>query len=154
LAAASALEHARRAHDPMHALEARLLRAEIARRLGSRAPALLLVKRLGSLRAAALPFTVRARVDLLRELLTMCGPCRDRGSSSGRLRIAGARLFAPPRPASPASLSPATDDIVELLRCCQSADEDRAVLTAGLCAAPWPAVGVGRWLLRSRGKTS
>ena len=35
-AAVSALEHARRAHDPMLALEARLLRAEIARRLGNR----------------------------------------------------------------------------------------------------------------------
>ena len=132
-AAVSALEQARRAHDPMLALEGRLLRAEIARRLGNRAPAVLLVKRLGSVREVALPFTIRARLDLLRELLTSADPAETADRRADASGLHALRLFAPPRPSSPASLSPATDDIVELLRCCQSADEDRAVLTS-VCA--------------------
>src|SRR6476620_4310804 len=117
----------------MLALEARLLKAEIARRLGNRGPALLLVKRLGRLPAAALPFTLRARSDLRRELLTSADPAASADRRSDASGLHALRLFAPPRPSSPSSLSPATDFIVELLGCCQSADEDRAVLTS-VCA--------------------
>ena len=70
---------------------------------------------------------------LLRELLTSADPAETADRRADASGLHALRLFAPQRPPSSASLSPATDDIVELLRCCQSADEDRAVLIS-VCA--------------------
>jgi DNA-binding NtrC family response regulator len=132
-AAVNAMTQARRARDPMMVLEVRLLRAEIARRQGRRAVAIQLVKRLRRVRNAVLPYTVRARVDLLDDLLTAAdavAAAERRADSTG---LPALRLFAPARAPASGSLASAADEIVELLRCCQCADDDRAVLTT-VCA--------------------
>jgi DNA-binding NtrC family response regulator len=132
-AARLALDVACEAHDAMLTLRIRLLRAEIARRQGNRAPAALLVRRLGSAHTTLLPLTIRARIDLLRDLLAASN---DADAAERRAEIAGLpglRLFAPVRLPSPAAHTAAADDIVDLLRCCQVAEEDAAVLAA-VCA--------------------
>ena len=132
-AAAAALQAARRAHDPMLALSVRVLRAEVARRQGQRGPALLLVSRMARIPAQALPATIRARIDLLRDVLR---DSDEADAAERRAELTGlpaVRLFAPSRPPAPVATGAATEDIVELLRCCQVADDDREVLTA-VCA--------------------
>ena len=129
--AREALAVSRKAHAPLLALRARCLSAEIARRRGRRTPALLLVKRTGASSKLKLPLTVAAPLTLLRALLDsrdQTEPAVERCVDSTGL--GAIRLFAPQnaRSAGPSSLL--TDDIVELLRCCQSAQEDAAVLTA------------------------
>jgi DNA-binding NtrC family response regulator len=132
-AAVQAGEAARQAHAPMQRLLARVLRAEIARRQGQRAPAAVLVRRLAKLSTAALPATVSARVELLRDLLTSPDPAAAaiaRGELTG---LKALRLFASPRPSTWSAAAVSADDIAELLRCCHVADEEGSVLAA-LCA--------------------
>ncbi|MFN7984067.1 MAG: hypothetical protein U0Q11_19645 [Vicinamibacterales bacterium] len=91
-AAVHALRTARAAHQPLLALRARLVRAEVARRRGQRTPAAILVKRVSRL-VASLPHTLRARVELLRDLLTDA----DVAVTDKRARLSGLpalRLFA------------------------------------------------------------
>jgi DNA-binding NtrC family response regulator/tetratricopeptide (TPR) repeat protein len=129
-AASRALQDARQTHDPLLAICARVLRAEIARRQGERRDASLLVKRFARLSRSRMPATVQGRIDLLADLLAAADPVEAgerRADSSG---LAALRLFAPQRAPTAWATAPAADEIVELLRCCQVAEEDRAVLTA------------------------
>ncbi len=128
-----ALTRARAAHDPALTLRLRLLRAEAARRLGQRGPAVALVARCSRLRREALPGTIRARVDLLRDLLDAPDPAAAAERRAEAAGLPALRLYAP-APSPPTSAGSTTvDDIVHLLQCCQVAQEDRAVLSA-VCA--------------------
>ena len=64
--AALAVQMARRSHDPLLGLRARLIAAESHRRQGRRAPGLTLIGRIRRLKSRPLPFILRARVDLLQ----------------------------------------------------------------------------------------
>jgi DNA-binding NtrC family response regulator len=131
VAAVQAATAARRAHDPMLGLCVRLLRADVARRQDLRSIGTRVVRRLARVPASALPHTVRARIDLLRDLLVASDApdaAERRADLSG---LPALRLFAETQAAgSVAHSAPAADDIVDLLRCCQVAEEDEAVLTA------------------------
>ena len=124
---------ARRAHDPLRALRVRLISAESHRRQGRRGPALALTRRIRRLKSSPLPFLLRAQVDLLSELLTSTNSddsvvvkrhCQTTG-------LAGLALFAPIRQAL-SQQAAAAADIVNILQCCQTADEETRVLD-GLC---------------------
>ena len=128
--ALAALRHARAAHAPALTLSVRLLRAEVARRRGERAPAQLLLARMSRVTVRMLPALLAARLDLLRDLLTAADPVLAAEQRADRAGLAALRLFAPARRPDALHASPAADDIVELLRCCQTADEDAALLVA------------------------
>ncbi len=151
-AALSALGHARAAHAPLLALTVRVLRAEIARRRGDRGPAQLLLTRMSRVALRALPALLTARFELLRDLLTAPDPVLAAEQRADRAGLAALRLFAPARPIAAVHAAPAADDIVELLRCCQVADEDAAVLTAvcGRLRARLRASGVAFFALEQR----
>jgi DNA-binding NtrC family response regulator/tetratricopeptide (TPR) repeat protein len=126
-----ALHAARRAHDPLLSLRARLLGAESQRREGRQGPAATICDRLARMAPGRLPAIVRARADLLADLLA---ENQGRDVATRRVQatgLAALALFAPPRAES--SVSARVEDIVDILRCCQTADEDASVL-AGLCA--------------------
>ena len=144
---ASAVSAARAAHDPLRALRARLLGAESARRLGRPGPARALLARVQRLSASTLPPIVKARCDLLSDLLAesdVATAVRRRVSSTGLPALV---LFAPadgtamwcgrtflcdpPQGRHPDLLI--VDDSIAILQCCQSAEDERAVLAA-VCA--------------------
>lgn len=132
-AAAQAADAVRRANTPILALLIRTLRAEIARRQGNRIPAAVLIRRLSKLPASGLPATVHARVELLREAL---GGTDATTAADARAQVTGLhalRLFAPPRATAAAYTSTSPEEIADLLRCCQVAEEDATVLAA-VCA--------------------
>jgi DNA-binding NtrC family response regulator len=129
-AAIQAGEAARRAHAPMQQLLARVLRAEIARRHGHRAPAAVLVRRLTTLSSAALPAPVGARVELLRDLLTAMDPAEAATARGELTGLKALPLFAPARPSAWSAAAVSADDIADLLRCCHVAEEDSSVLAA------------------------
>jgi DNA-binding NtrC family response regulator len=128
-AAQRACAAARAARDPMLALNARVLAADIGRQQGQRGPATTLVRRVGRVSTSKLPRTVALRVELLREMLASA----DAGEVAERLAtrsgFGALRLLAPVRPQRNASAASA-DDITALLQCCQSAEEDHGALTA------------------------
>ncbi len=128
--ALAALRHARSAHAPVLALSVRVLRAEIARRRGERGPAQLLLGRMSRVALRTLPALLVAHLDLLRDLLTASDPVLAAEQRADRAGMAALRLFAPAKRPEALHVAPAADDIVELLRCCQVADEDAAVLLA------------------------
>ena len=130
-AATRALVAARAAHQPLLALKARLLRAELACRRGQRGPAGVLIRRLGGV-AATLPITIRARVDLLGDVLGGADAASAADRRAQMHRLPALRLFAVASTTRRVP-APAADDIVELLQCCQNADEDSVVLAA-VCA--------------------
>ena len=136
---ALAVNAARAAHDPLRALRARLLGAESARRLGRPGPARALLARVQRLSASTLPPIVKARCDLLNDLLAepdATAATNRRASSTGLPALV---LFAPQGPAKAGrhvlfqSDFVALDDSIEILQCCQSAEDERAVLAA-VCA--------------------
>jgi DNA-binding NtrC family response regulator/tetratricopeptide (TPR) repeat protein len=131
---AEGVQMARRAHDPLRALRIRLISAESQRRQGRRGPALALTRRTRRLQSSPLPFLLRAQVDLLSELLIPANSddrlvvkrhCQTTG-------LASLALFAPIRQAA-SQQAAAAADIVNILQCCQTADEETRVLD-GLCA--------------------
>ncbi|MGC4083838.1 MAG: sigma-54 dependent transcriptional regulator [Vicinamibacterales bacterium] len=128
-AAVRGLAHAKAVHHPMLALRLRLLRAEAARRMGHRAPAAVLVARCSRLRADSLPPVLRVRLDLLRDLLAGVDADVATARRGDAAALPGLAMFAPPR-ANHNTAPPAADEIVGLLQCCQSAQDDRAVLMA------------------------
>jgi DNA-binding NtrC family response regulator len=123
---------ARRAHDPLLSLRAHLLLAESERREGRLATATKLCGRIGRMTSRQLPAIVRARTDLLADLLT---DSSGRDVASRRAQATGfhaLKLFAPGRNGAAAVAAAAANDIVDILHCCQTADEDASVLT-NLC---------------------
>jgi DNA-binding NtrC family response regulator len=118
------------ARDPLLALRARLLGVEALRRSGDASRAGALMRQLRRAASWQLPPIIRARYVLAADLLA--GGRSDeivrRLSASG---LRGLRLFAPvstDRAASPDN----TAELVEILRWCQTSDDEADVL-AGLC---------------------
>jgi DNA-binding NtrC family response regulator len=129
----SAVHMARRSHDPLIAMRARLLAAESHRRQLRRGPGLALVARIRRVKSSPLPVILRARVDLLGDLLTAekddDSVVRRREQASG---LSGLVLFGPLWHGL-SRQSAAVSDIVSILQCCQNADEESRVLE-GLCS--------------------
>jgi DNA-binding NtrC family response regulator/tetratricopeptide (TPR) repeat protein len=125
---------ARAARDPVSALRARLLAAESARRAGRDTMGDALLGRLDKVSTSSLPPIVRARCSLLADLLSAASPgevVRRHVSATGLEALA---LFAPQAAGHTASdMHGAVEDAVEILRSCQAADEDGALLT-DVCA--------------------
>jgi DNA-binding NtrC family response regulator/thioredoxin-like negative regulator of GroEL len=131
---ALAVQMARRAHDPLCALRARLIAAESHRRQGRRGPGLALAGRIRRLKSSPLPLVVRARADLLSGLLSPANNddsivVKGHAQTTG---LAGLALFAPIRQ-SLSGQAGAVADIVTILQWCQAADEEARVLD-GLCS--------------------
>jgi DNA-binding NtrC family response regulator len=119
---------ARAAHNPVLAIKGRLIEAEACRRHGRAAMATALIARMQRLTAASVPPIVRARVDLLRDLLDAADPpaaVEQRVAASG---LAGLAVFAPRLPEARGRMPACLGDTLEILSCCQSADDDEAVL--------------------------
>jgi DNA-binding NtrC family response regulator/tetratricopeptide (TPR) repeat protein len=130
--AAACLEASRRARDPLRAVRARLLLAEQARRAGRQAEASAVVERIRRLPAARLSAIVRARLDLVSDLLSpgaVAGDVVDRRAAATGLQAL--RLFLPIEQHA-ASRVPGVDvgDLLEILGLCQSAGEEAAALGA------------------------
>ncbi len=140
---------ARRCHQPLLGLRTRLLAADSERRQGRRRPGVLLCKRIRRLQSHALPLVVRARVDLLADLLTHESGKDDAVAArhSQVTGLAALRLFVPIPPPIDRHATSITD-IVSILQCCQTADDESHVL-GGLCArlrSRLQAAGVGFFL--------
>jgi DNA-binding NtrC family response regulator len=128
-----AVQMARRSHDPLLGLRARLLAAESHRRQGRRGPGLTLCGRIRRMKSRPLPAIVLARVDLLSDLLAagsddQSAVVKRQVDTTG---LAGLALFAPVRHALSRHAN-AVADIVTILQCCQTAEEESRVLE-GLC---------------------
>jgi DNA-binding NtrC family response regulator len=135
---ATAISAARQAHDPLSAIRARLILAEADRRRGRTAA----VSRVGRLTSAAsFPLTIRARGRLVTDLLAATADAtaivRRHVGATGLGALA---LYAPDTPgarqqgagAGSAAIASIDDsivhDVVTILRLCQTAEEERAVL--------------------------
>jgi len=144
---AASVAAARAARDPLRALRARLLGAENARRAGEIREGDAFVARINKLPPTSLPLIVRARALLLADLLTASGNpgsrviarARERADSGEIVKrhvaatgLPALALYGPPA-VGQSSTHQAARDVVDLVRLCQSPDEDRAVLTR-ICA--------------------
>jgi DNA-binding NtrC family response regulator/tetratricopeptide (TPR) repeat protein len=141
-----ALRAARAARDPLSALRARLLAAESARRAGRVADGTALVARIAKVSTSSLPPIVRARCALLADLLSASSPAEVVKRHVAATRLGALALFAPAA-AGPSSsdMHGAVEDVVEILRSCQTAEDDGAVLTevCGRLRLGLNAAGVG-----------
>ncbi len=127
------LTAARAGRDPLRGIRARLLLAESARRQGRRAAVGALIERLTTLGGTGLPPIVRARCALLQDLAAAAGSeaevVKRHVAATGLGALA---LFAPLDGRllrQPDAFDPVIEDVVEILRVCQNADEEGAVLT-------------------------
>ena len=134
---AECLTAARSVRDPLRGIRARLLLAESARRRGRRGAVTTLLQRLSTLGGAGVPPIVRVRCALLKDLVTATATehqvVERHVAATGLKALA---LFAPldGQPTRQGSIAaPALDDVVEILRVCQNAEEETAVLT-DVCA--------------------
>jgi DNA-binding NtrC family response regulator len=126
---------ARAARNPLRAVKARLVEAEAVRRGARGTVPSRLLERLSRLPGASLPATVRAHAELLIALTERSAPPEDtllrHTSATGLHALA---LFVPFRTAAPLSRDPApVGDVLELLQCCQRADDERTVVQS-VCA--------------------
>jgi transcriptional regulator of acetoin/glycerol metabolism len=93
-----------------------------------------LVRRIEKVGASRLPVTVRARCALLAELLSTSSVAETVKRHVAASGLGALALFAPQRDLELNEEIPvAVSDVIDLLRLCQSAEEDHAVLT-GICA--------------------
>ncbi len=131
---ATSVAAARTARDPLRAIRARLILAEQARRSGRGPAAVALLNRLKHVASGCLPPIVRARCDLLNELIAASTPASTIAArhiaATGLTALA---LFLPAadsggRPAG--AFEMAVDDFVEILDVCQSAEDESTVLKA------------------------
>jgi DNA-binding NtrC family response regulator len=130
---AEAVSAARSTHDPLRALKARLLLAEAERRRGRTASAQAQLDRLKRM-AVTMPPVVRARLDLS---LALAGGADARGhmrrlmASTG---LAALALYVPqdrgtqPGASSSEPGGSEVSDLVSILRACQTAEDEAAVL--------------------------
>jgi len=127
---------ARAARDPQRGIRARLLRAEIERGRERPEAALAQLQRLGRVMTAAPPI-VRARWELAKALSmpgtvareVIARQARATGVGALALYLAGRPPFGTPG-ASAASADPFADELVEILRVCQTAADERELLEA------------------------
>jgi DNA-binding NtrC family response regulator len=117
---------ARAARDPLRALKARLVGAENVRRAGGASAASRVLTHVKRLASSDLPPIVRARCALIRDLVACQGSevVQRHVAASGLPALA---LFAP-LPPSRLSSDVSVDDLIEVLRGCQLADDDGAAL--------------------------
>jgi DNA-binding NtrC family response regulator len=138
-----ALQAARRARDPIAAFDARWLGAENARRCGRQTAASRLVSRASRLSTDHLPPIVSAKVALLAELLKDDRPevAMRHARRTGLLALS---LLAPVVRDRSVLRVPA-GDLVDILHCCQDADDDTTALErlAGRLRSMIRAVAVG-----------
>jgi DNA-binding NtrC family response regulator len=126
--AVAAIAAARAGHDPLRAVRARLLLAESERRRGRPARALTLLRRMG---ATPLPPSLRIRWELVSALARGGGDPREvvrkHAVASG---LDALEVFVDLRGAGPraAAADPMAEDLVDVLRLCQAADDESAVL--------------------------
>jgi DNA-binding NtrC family response regulator len=128
---AACVRAARAARDPLRAVRARLVEAESARRAGREGAAVSLLRRLRRLSAATLPATVAARCALLADLLSSASSATPAEVVKRHVAATGLRalaLFAP-RSGGEALAPGAPEDLLEVLRCCQVAEEEGPMLT-------------------------
>jgi DNA-binding NtrC family response regulator len=152
--AIAAVRAARAARDPLAGIKARLVAAEAARRTKRAGAADAHLAPARRIRQSQLPPLLRERCALLFELLAgRSGPAAE--TVAARVNASGLKALAlyvaeAAGPAAPFQASVA--DMVEILRCCQSAEEDLAVLAAlcGLLRARLLAAGVA-WFVDDRG---
>ena len=129
-----AIRAARAARDPLSALRARLLAAEGARRAGRVAIGTGLLGRIGKVSTSSLPPIVRVRCALLADLLSAPSPAEVVRRHVAATGLEALALFAPEVADRPgADMHGAVEDVVEILRSCQTAEDDGAVLT-DVCA--------------------
>ena len=130
---AASIAAARAGHDPLRAVRARLLLAEAERRRGRSARALALLRRMG---ATPLPPSLRVRWELVSALVRGGGDPREvlrkHAAASG---LDALEVFVDLRGAGPtaAGADPMAEDLVDVLRVCQTAVDDSAVLKT-VCA--------------------
>ena len=126
------LQSARAARDPLCGFRARLVGAEHDRRSGRTHTSAAFLSRIARIPASNLPSTIRAQCAMLLDLLSASGSVEEvvarHVSATGLQALA---LFAPggAAPAQKAEQA-AMDDVLEILRCCQSAEEGRTLLAA------------------------
>ena len=127
---ATAISASRAAYDPLRAVRARLLLAEAERRRGRTSSAVNHLRRLASV--TAVPATIRARSQLVTDLATATGDaCAVVARHVGATGLGALALYAPDADRSPAIGAlddPLVHDVVAIMRLCQTAEEERAVL--------------------------
>jgi DNA-binding NtrC family response regulator len=121
---------ARAARDPLTALRARLLAAESARRAGRVAVATTLLDRIGRLATSRLPPIVSVRCRLLADLVRADSPSEIVRRHVGATGLEALSLFAPATSGHASVEWQAVDDVVEILRSCQTGDDEGAALAA------------------------
>jgi len=127
---AACVQASRSAHDPLRAFRARLLGAEHACRLGPPRTPPAILRRMANIPAASIPATVRARCAVLGDLASSSASAADivnrHVAATGLQALV---LFAPGVAAGSDGTDPGTiRDILEILGCCQSAEDGPAVL--------------------------
>jgi DNA-binding NtrC family response regulator len=126
----TAISASRLAHDPLCAIRARLLLAEADRRRGRTAT----VNRLGRLTSVTtFPVTIRARGRLVRDLLAAGSDAPAIvGRHVGATGLGALALYAPDaaaaRPPGVGVDDSLVRDVINILRLCQTAEEEGAVL--------------------------
>jgi len=136
------VEAARRARDPILAVRARLLAAENSRRTGRPAAAARLVSRLARVAGGRIPEIVRARTALLADLLSAPSEAAAVERHVNATGLVALSLYAMPSPGAPGTDHGFVSEVVEILRCCQMADDDVRVLAA-VCARLRRRLGAG-----------
>ena len=132
--AAACVADARTARDPLRAIRARLILAEQARRSNRRPMAAAVLRRLKNIAPGSLPPIVRARCDLLDDLLSAPTPAPAIAARHvAATGLTALMLFLPAADAtgrSAGTFDVSVDDFVDILHLCQSAEEESAVLKA------------------------
>ncbi len=124
------LQSARAARDPLCGFRARLIGVEQDRRGGRSDTSAAFLSRIARIPASNLPSTIRARCAMLMDLMSASGSVEEvvarHVSATGLHALA---LFAPGcvAPAHKREQA-AMDDVLEIMRCCQSAEEGRTLL--------------------------
>jgi len=122
-----ALAAARAARCPLTTIKLRLLQAEAVRRQGPTSAVNALVHRIERLARVKLPATIRARVGVLGSLVAGASATEAVRRSPCAQALA---LFAPVGPPGAPRDQLPVDDMVDILRCCQVADDAGTVLRA------------------------
>ncbi len=123
---------ARACRDPLTAAGSRLILGEALRRAGKPAAAAGALRQVIRLGTTQLPPIVRARCDLLRDLLAPPGGKGDvleRHVASTGLPALALYGTTTPTASQPKTHDPMVTAIVEILDLCQTSDDERAVLT-------------------------
>ena len=128
---ARAMASARTAHAPLQALSVRLLLAEADRRRGRSRKALAVAARVRRIHATRLPRLIRARADLLVDLLASPDAASDVGrrhATASGLPALAVYVPAPPAVSAAGGGAGSVDDVIGILHVCQTAEDDTAVL--------------------------